>query len=92
MKNHYEDKFRAKVFISNSAQDFSSNKGKIKKDKKNKQHKDKRDSTTPATRVIMTKVGEKKEKKRDTSEITYYNYNKKRHYPNLCPEPQKSKN
>ena len=44
-----------------------------------KQHKVKRDSI-PATRVNKAEVSDHRRKKKDVSEIIYYNYNKKGHY------------
>ena len=65
---------------------------KTKKDKKKKQQKNKRDSTNPATRVNETKVGDKKKKKKDVSEIIYYNCDKKRYYVTKYSKLWKSKN
>ena len=71
---------------------------KAKKDKKKKQHRDERDSrepkdsTTPAFRVNAAEVGGKRKRrnKKDVSEITCFNYNKKGHYSNKCPELSKN--
>lgn len=62
---------------------------KVKKDKKKKQHKKKWDSINLATGVNTAEVNDKKRKKKDISEIIYYNYNKKRHYATKCLWPQK---
>lgn len=64
--------------MSTSAQDFFSNKEKSKKNKKKKQHKDKWDFTIPAIKINKAEVSGKK--KKDVSEIIYYNCNKKRQY------------
>ena len=90
MKDHCGDKSRAKASVSTSIQD-SKPSDKAKKDKKKKQHKAKQDSTL-AIRVNKTEVGDHKMKKKDISEITYYNYNKKEYYTNNYSEPWKSKN
>ena len=71
---------------------------KARKDKKKKQHIDKRDSrepkdsTTSASGVNAAEVGgkERRRNKKDVSEITYFNCNKKEHYSNRCPEPPKN--
>ena len=65
---------------------------KVKKNKKKKQYKNKQDSTNLAIGVNTVEVGDKMKKKKDVSEITYYNYNKKRYYAIKCPKPRKSKN
>ena len=81
--------------MSTSTQD-SEPSNKARKDKKKKQHEDKknskkpRDSSTLATKVNKTEISSKR--KKDISEITYYNCNKKGHYATKCPELQKSKN
>ena len=78
-----------------STQDYESS-DKAQKDKKKKQYKDKkdfrepRDSSTPATGVNKPVVNSKK--KKDISEITYYNCNKKGHFATKCLESRKSKN
>ena len=82
MKDHREDKSKAKD---------SEPSDKARKDKKKKQHKAKRDSI-PATGVNKATVGDQRMKKKDISEISYYNCNKKGYYSNKCPEPRKSKN
>ena len=71
---------------------------KARKDKKKKYYQDKRDSkepkdsTTPAFGVNMAEVGGKgrRKNKRDVSEITCFNCNKKGHYSNKCPELPKN--
>lgn len=47
--------------------------------------------TTLATGINTVKVGDKKKKKTNINKTLYYNYNKKRHYANKCPEFQKPK-
>ena len=89
MKDYYGDELRDKTPVSISAQDSPTNKDKSKKEKKKKQYKDKRDSTTLATAINKAKVGGRKNK--NVSEITYYNYNKKKHYVTKCLKSQKSK-
>ena len=89
MKDHREDKSKAKASVPTSTQN-SEPSDKARKDKKKKQHKAKRDST-PATGVNKAEVGDHRAKK-DISEISCYNCNKKGHYSNKCPEPRKSKN
>ena len=71
---------------------------KTRKDKKKKQHRNKRDSrepkdfTTPASEVNVAEVGGKikRRNKKDVSEITCFNCNKKGHFSNRCPEPPKN--
>ena len=69
---------------------------KARKKKKKKQHKDKRDSREPrdsstsATRVNKAEVGGRR--KKDISEVTCYNCNKKEHFTTKCPEHRKSEN
>ena len=65
---------------------------KVKKDKKKKQHKHKRDSTNPAIGINITRVGDKKKRKKDLSKIICFNCKKKRHYAIKCQKSQKSKN
>ena len=71
---------------------------KTRKNKKKKQHRDKRDSReskdTPASGVNAAGVRDKKRrrKKKDSREVTYYNYNKLRHYTNQCLELWNPKN
>ena len=92
MKNHYGDDSKAsKAPVSTSTQD-SEPSDKARKNKKKKQHKDKRDSTNLSTGVNTAEVGDKSRRKKDVSEITCYNCNKKGHYVTKCPEPRKSKN
>ena len=40
----------------------------------------------------MAEDGDRKRRKKDVSEIKYYNYNKKGYFANKYPEFQKSKN
>ena len=63
---------------------------KARKNKKRKQHKNKQDSTSLITGVNKIEVGGKK--KKDVSEIIYYNCNKKGDHATKYLEPQKSKN
>ncbi len=66
---------------------------KVKKDKKQKSHRAKRDrqkDSTSASRTNTTPT-KKKIQKRDISEITYYNCNKKSHYVSDCTEPKAKK-
>lgn len=65
---------------------------KVKKNKKKKQYKAKWNSANLATEINKVKASDHKGKKKDINEITYYKGNKKRHYSNKCPEPQKLKN
>ena len=81
--------------MSASTQD-SEPSDKARKEKKKNQYKDKKDSrenkdsSTPATRVNKAEVDGRK--KKDISEVTYYNCNKKGHFAMKYPEPRKSKN
>ena len=84
MKDHHGNEPKDKATVSTSTQAFPSDKDKSRKDKKKKKHKDKWDSTTPATGVNKAEVSSRR--KKDVSEITYYNYNKKRHYAIKYPE------
>ena len=93
MKDHCGDESRDKAPVSTSVQDFPSDKDNSRKDKKKKQHKDKWDSTNPATGVNTAEVsGRRRKQRKDISEITCYNCNKKGHYSDKCPEPRRSKN
>ena len=96
MKDHCGDNAKAsRAPVSTSTQDFKPS-NKAKKDKKKKQYKDKQDSKdsknsiNPAIEVSMAEVGDKKKRKKDISEITYYNCNKKEYFPTKCPESWKS--
>lgn len=77
--------------MSTSTQDFKPF-DKAKKDKKKKQYKNKKNSrdfkdfTNPVTRVNIVEVGDKKIRKKDVNEITYFNYNKKEYFAIKCPE------
>ena len=62
---------------------------KTKKNKMKKQYKAKRDFTNPAIGVNKVKI---RRRKKDISEIMYYNYNKKGHYSDKCLEFWKSRN
>ena len=90
-----DDSKAFKAPTSTPTQDFEPL-NKAQKDKKKKQHKDKKDSknsATPATGINMAKVEDKKKRrKKDESEVTCFNCNKKIHYVNNCREPWKSKN
>ena len=90
IKDHRGDKSKAKASVPTSTQDSQSS-DKVRKDKKKKQHKAKRNST-PATGVNKAEVGDHEKKKKDVNEITCYNCNRKGHYLNKCPKPQKPKN
>ena len=90
MKNHCKDKSKAKASVPTSIQD-SQPSNKARKNKIKKQHKAKRDFT-PATGVNKLDVGDHETKKKDVSEITCYNCNRKRDYLNKCLKPQKPKN
>ena len=83
MKDHRGDESKAKASVPTSTQN-SEPSDKARKDKKKKQHKAKRDST-PATGVNKAEVGDHRAKK-DISEISCYNCNKKGHYLNKCLE------
>ena len=71
---------------------------KAKKDKKKKYWQGKRDFKKPkdftnlASGINAANVGgkEKKRKKKDVSEITWFNCHKKGHYLNNCPKPPKN--
>ena len=76
MKDHCRDKSKDKVSVLAPIQDCKPS-NKAWKDRKKKQHKDKRDSTNPAIAVNVAEVNNKKRKKKDVSEIMYYNGNKK---------------
>ena len=91
MKNKYGNKSKAKSSMPASTKN-SEIFDKAKKNKKGKQHKNKQDFTNLAIGVNMTKVGDKKKRKKDVSEIICYNCNKKKHYITKCLESQKSKN
>lgn len=86
MKNHCRDKFKAKAFKPSSTPD-SKPSDKSRKDKKKKQQKNQWDFTIPATEVNAAEIGDKKKKKKDVNEITYYNCNKKKHYLTKYLEP-----
>ena len=74
MKDHCRDKSKAKASVPTLTRN-SEPSNKARKDKKKKQHKAKRDST-PATGVNKAEVGDHRAKK-DISEISCYNCNKK---------------
>ena len=71
---------------------------KAKKDKKKnwegkKDFKEPKDSTTPAFGVNAAEVGrggQRRKNKKDISEVTCYNHNKKGHFLNKCLEPPKN--
>ena len=72
---------------------------KARKDKKKRHYKNKRDfkkskdSSTPALGVNMAKINgseQRKRNKKDLSGVTYFNYNKKGHFANKCPETSKN--
>ena len=68
---------------------------KVRKNKKKNQHKNKQDSrnsTTLVTRVNMAKVGDKTRRKKEVSEIRYYNCNKNEYFATKCLKSQKLKN
>ena len=96
VKDHCEDKSKAKNPVSTPAQD-SKPFNKAKKDKKKKQYRDKknfrepRDFTILAFGVNAAKVkGKKKKNKKNVSEIMYFNCNKKEYYVNRCSEQLKN--
>ena len=82
----------ASIPASASTHDFEFS----KKDKKKKHYQGKRDfreprdSSTLATGINKAEVNGKR--KKDLSEITYYNCNKKGHFTTKCPKPWKPKN
>ena len=49
--------------------------------------KDKKPKETPATGNNTVNAAKKK-KKRDTSKVTYFNYNKKGYYASNCTKPK----
>ena len=74
---------------------------KARKNKKKRDNRDRRDSKKPkdsstlAFGVNMAEVsrgGKRKRNKKDLSGITCYNYNKKEHFINKYPKPQRPKN
>ena len=91
------DKSKAKAPAPTPAQDPEPS-DKSKKDKKKKHYREKKDSrelkdsTTSASGVNAAEVGGKgrRRNKKNASEITCFNYNKKGHYSNRCPEPPKN--
>ena len=96
------DESKTKAPASTPAQD-SEPSNKSRKDKKKKHYREKKDSrepredsTTPASGVNTAEVGEggksSRKNKKDPSEVTCYNCNKKRHFADKCREPRKSKN
>ena len=91
MKDYDGDKSTAKAFVPNSSQD-SEPFDKAKKDKKKKKYKDTWDSINPVTGVNTAEVCKKNRKKKDISEIIYYNYNIKRYYTTKYPKFRKSRN
>ena len=83
--------------MSTPAQDFEPS-NKFRKDKKKMYYKDKKkpkkpkkDSTTSVSKINAAEVGgsgkTSKKNKKDLSGVTYYNCNKKRHFPDKCQEP-----
>ena len=100
-KDHCRDDFKpSKGSASTPASAFTQDSefsDKARKDKKKKYYRGKRnsrelkDSTTPASGVNVAEVGGKgrRRNKKDVSEITCFNCNKKEHYSNKCPEPPK---
>lgn len=79
IKNYCGDNYKtSKALLSTFTQDFKPF-DKAKKDKKNK-----RDFTNPAIKVNVTEVNDKKKRKKDVSEIFYYNCDKKRYYATKC--------
>ena len=75
IKNYCKDKSKAKASVSTSTQDSKSF-NKARKNKKKKKYKAKRDFTS-AIKVNKVEFGNYKRKKKDVSEIMYYNCNKK---------------
>lgn len=99
IKDQYENNSKAsKTPVFTFTQD-SKPFNKAKKDKKKKQHKDKRNSRDSkdfkncrnsiilAIGVNTAEIRNKKKRKKDVSEITYYNHNKKRYYGTKCSKP-----
>ena len=88
MKDNCGNRARNKASVSTSAQNFSYNKDKSRKDKKKKQYKDKRDSITLVFGVNAIEIEDKKRRKmmKDIKKIIYYNYNKLGHYVDHCLE------
>lgn len=81
MKNHCGNKSKASITkapLFTSTQDFKLSK-KARTNKKKKKQKDKYKSNLN-TKVNITKIDNKKNKKKNINHITYYNYDKKRHY------------
>ena len=99
MKDHRGDDSKAKV--STSTQEVTtqrtndaegSEKARKEKKKSRRNRRRNQEDSTPATGVNKAEVGDHRTKKKDISEISCYNCNKKGHYSNKCPEPRKSKN
>ena len=86
-KDYCGDKPKAKASESASTKD-SKPSDKARKSRRRRQNKDKRNSTNPAIGVNKAEVG----KKKDISEVKYYNCNKKGQFATKCPKPQKPKN
>ena len=65
-----------------------------KKDKKKRfrgqrrEHTGERKEQTPATNVHITDISEKKKERRDVSEITYFNCDKKGYFVSNCTKPE----
>ena len=78
-----EDFKASKAPASTSIQDFNPS-NKAKKNKKKKYRKDKRDSKKPkdaiTSAIEVSKAEISSKRKKDVSEITYYNFKKKGHY------------
>ena len=102
VKDHCRDdskdfKGSASTLASASNQD-SEPSNKAKKDKKKKYYQSKKDSkkpqdsTLPASGVNVAEVEgkERKRNKKNVSEVTCFNCNKKGHYSNKCPKSPKN--
>ena len=99
MKNHYEDDSKAKMptstqKVTTEYTNDAEGSENVQKEKKMSRwnHRRNQEDSTSATGVNKVEVGDYRKKKKDVSEITYYNCNKWRYYWDKCLEPQKLKN
>ena len=75
---------------------FSEKARKEKKKKQRQRDRERRESFTPATGVNTTQTGEPHQKKKKLQKrpdkalcmVTYFNYDKKGQYINICSEPK----